>query len=509
MKLLCCIFLSVFVLDEFDTYEFDKGEMADESGNEVTGNISIEGNGTTKTTHTYTLKILWDDTNEELGVEYNDLKYINQTFECLVNLKAVPTGDNSEKYSTYTINKQFNVNILTAPFYFDAKANITEYEYKQGSLNINVIISNNNGTKYNLFNTNYELSITGNNKFAITAEIESLEATFGKFTDLSAEHLEAATAEIGQLKVYSGDFTYLMAEEFKAINAVIKDLNVDNLDAKYANIDFANINEAAIRKIFSDSGLIKDLVVGDSTITGELVGVTIKGDLIEGNTVKADKLVVKGSDGIYYKLNIEGGTFTGGEEVPTDSLHGSVITAKSITAEKVSVKDLVAFGATIGGFNITSNSIYSGVKESVTNSTRGVYMDRDGQFAVGDSANYLKYYRDTDGVYKLAIAAGSIILGASGKTVEEALDDAANLEIGGRNLIRNSKVLVFDTYGFEDAYLDFTYDIDGNVMIKSNIVAVEHDASGNVNLISPYLGVDHDEETDNVTLYSTLEEEDN
>lgn len=32
--------------------------------------------------------------------------------------------------------------------------------------------------------------------------------------------------------------------------------------------------------------------------------VTIKGDLIEGNTIVADKLVMKGDDGLFYKLNI-------------------------------------------------------------------------------------------------------------------------------------------------------------------------------------------------------------
>lgn len=344
---------------------------------------------------------------------------------------------------------------------------------------------------------------------AITAEIESLQATFGNFTDLSTEHLSAVTAEISQLKVYSGDFTYLVAEELKAMHAVIDDLDVENLDAKYANIDFANIGEAAIRKLFSDYGLIKDLVVGDGTITGELVGVTIKGDLIEGNTIKADKLVVKGSDGLYYKLNFEGGTFAGGEEVPTDSLHGSVITAKSITAEKVSVKDLVAFGATIGGFNITTDAIYSGVKQTVNNSTRGIYMDRDGQFAVGDANNFLKYYRDETGLYKLTVAAGSIVLGTSGKTVEEALDEVANMEIGSRNLIRNSKVLMFDQYKFEDAYLDFSYDMNGNVLVRSNAMAIDHDSDGNITLASVLLGVDHDEDTGNVTLYSTLDEDGN
>jgi hypothetical protein len=117
-------------------------------------------------------------------------------------------------------------------------------------------------------------------------------------------------------------------------------------------------------------------------------------DLIEGNTIVADKLVVKGENGLYYKLNFEGGTFTDSEEVPMDSLHGSVITAKSINATKISVSDLVAFGATIGGFHITDNSLYSGVKASVDNATRGVYLDNDGQFSIGDGNYFFRYYND-------------------------------------------------------------------------------------------------------------------
>ena len=85
---------------------------------------------------------------------------------------------------------------------------------------------------------------------------------------------------------------------------IVEELETNTLNAKYANIDFTNINYAAIEKVFSESGIIKDLIVSEGKITGELVGVTIKGDLIEGNTIKADKLVVKGEDGIYYKLNV-------------------------------------------------------------------------------------------------------------------------------------------------------------------------------------------------------------
>ena len=88
--------------------------------------------------------------------------------------------------------------------------------------------------------------------------------------------------------------------------AIIDESKTKHLDAEYATIDFANINMAAVTKLFTESGIIQDLIVKEGKITGELVGVTIKGDLIEGNTIAAEKLVVKGSDGLYYKLNIDG-----------------------------------------------------------------------------------------------------------------------------------------------------------------------------------------------------------
>ena len=266
---------------------------------------------------------------------------------------------------------------------------------------------------------------------AINAEIENIKANFGTFTGISTEDVEAFNAEIVNLTARVGNFTYVSTEVLKAMKADIKNLDVNKLsaeqaDLKYANIDFSNIGEAAITKVFSDSGIIKDLIVSGGKITGELVGVTIKGDLIEGNTIKADKLVVKGSDGIYYKLNFEGGTFSEGEEVPTDGLHGSVIVANSITAEKISVDDLVAFGATIGGFNITNDSIYSGVKSSVDNTTRGIYLDNDGQIALGDSNGGFRYYKDQNGDYRLEIAARSIIIGTSHKNVEAIVEAAYN-----------------------------------------------------------------------------------
>ena len=264
------------------------------------------------------------------------------------------------------------------------------------------------------------------------AEIDNLDATkiSAEVADLKYATIEGLDATNATIHNLSGDYADLKkttTDDLTAKTAEITDLKTSKLstsDAEilYANIDFANIGMAAVEKIFSESGIIKNLVVGDTSITGELIGVTIKGDLIEGGTVVADKLVVKGTDGLYYKLNTDG-VKTETEQTDYNSLNGSVITAKSITATKISVDDLVAFDATIGGFNITESSIYSGVKASVDNTTRGIYLDKDGQIAFGDGSNFLKYYKDQNGNYKLEVSAQSIKFSASNKNLETALNE--------------------------------------------------------------------------------------
>ena len=245
------------------------------------------------------------------------------------------------------------------------------------------------------------------------ATIKDLNATSGHFRDLHVDY-----GEFERITVTKGTFDDIVTDTIEA-----QIINGTALDVKYANVEFGNIGEAAVEKIFSESGIINDLIVSEGKITGELVGVTIKGDLIEANTLRADKLVVLGSDGKYYKLNTDFTAVPGVEPVEDDKIHGSSLVANSITAEKIRVDDLVAFGATIGGFKMTANSLYSDVKSAVNNDTRGIYMDTDGQFAVGDANGFLKFYKAPDGTYKLAIR-GELILSGSGKSVEEEVGKA-------------------------------------------------------------------------------------
>lgn len=275
--------------------------------------------------------------------------------------------------------------------------------------------------------------------------VSSLTAEKADLRYATIESLEATDANIHNLEADYGEFKQLSTDRFAANDAEIKRLDTEKLsaeqaDLKYANIDFANIGKAAIENFLSKSGMVGDLVVGEGTVTGTLVGVTIKGDLIEGGTVVADKLVIKGDDGLFYKLNTDG-VSTSAEQTEYNSLSGSVITAKSITAEKVSVSDLVAFGATIGGFTITQDALYSGAKESVGNTTRGTYMDDTGQFAIGDQSNYLRFFRDEkDGRWKLELSAASIKMGSSSQDIGEYIDQKVDDKTADIDALQGSKV---------------------------------------------------------------------
>lgn len=302
------------------------------------------------------------------------------------------------------------------------------------------------------------------------AEIDELYAKSAEVETLVAERIETAFLEadyatFDELTALEGNFNNLIANyaTIKRLEAEIADIDklyaktaeVESLVAGYAQIDFANIGEAAIDNFYAKSGIIDKIVSSDGSFTNQLTAVEINADYISSGTLKAERLILMGEDGLFHEINLEAGQLTEGEAVPDDSLHGSVITAKSITATQVYVDDLVAFDATIGGFNITDNSIYSEVKDSEDNSTRGIYFDTDGQVNIGDANNFIKYLQNEDGTYSLAISAESIMYALNG--TQRNLTDLAAL----------TEYIVIGTYDGEPCILLGEHDSDFRLIITN------------------------------------------
>lgn len=312
-------------------------------------------------------------------------------------------------------------------------------------------------------------------------DVDYLDADYAQFKTMTAEKFSIINADIenlqtGKLNVTEASATYATISNLESTNALITELQTTKLSATdieglYANIDFSNISSSTMVSFYTNSGLIQNAVINDATISGRLMGVSISGDLIEEGTIIAQKLVVQGEDGLFYLLNTDGMTVEA-NQTSYNSLNGNIILANSITASKITVEDLVSFGATIGGFKITDNSLYSGVKENIANTTRGIYLDNIGQASFGDSNNYIKFYENSNGDYVLDIFADSISFNNSGTMqsissvitkIETTANEAKSMSSVARVTANDAKTTANEAKTATNTALNLIQDLDNRV----------------------------------------------
>lgn len=283
---------------------------------------------------------------------------------------------------------------------------------------------------------------------AVRGEFHELQSTYGYFSQLTTERLDAAEARIDKITA--------------------SDITTEYLETNYAQIDFANIGEAAIEELFAKSGMIEDLLMSDGHVTGMLVGVKIKGDLIEGETIYAKNLILEGEDGLFYRLNTDGVTVEA-EQTTQNSLDGSVIAAKSITATKIAVDDLYAFGATIGGINIAEGALHSEKRDTIKSALPGFYMDSEGQFSVGFDENFIKFYN---------------VYSEDGTTIEDYILEVSAVssladEVEGMFRTNNAEIITTaqgmiatasESYVKTDEYGAFKSDIESKIETNANSI---------------------------------------
>lgn len=158
------------------TYSFEtsidnplSAKIYDYLGNEVTGSIDINGNGTEQIEHTYTLKIFWDDSNTTENIAYNSSEYAAKEYNCNVSLIATPTNVD---YLDYKINEKFEVDIISASLNFNIDIE-TSIGMEKEAATLPILITNyDSNNEYNNYNIDYEISITGNDKFTYSINDE-------------------------------------------------------------------------------------------------------------------------------------------------------------------------------------------------------------------------------------------------------------------------------------------------------------------------------------------------
>lgn len=119
---------------------------------------------------------------------------------------------------------------------------------------------------------------------------------------------------------------------------------------------------------------------------------------------------------------------------------------------------------TIGGFNISNHSLYTGEKSTIDNINDGLFIGDDGQVFFGNDDNYFKYYKNSNGKYKIDIKTdymtfydNGIRLGQSNGQILSLLNDNKKSQIFmGRSI---SKL---------DTTIDPSHDNVFNISISSN-----------------------------------------
>lgn len=215
------------------------------------------------------------------------------------------------------------------------------------------------------------------------AEIDLANIKDGCITNAKIQNATIAFEKVG--KSFVGDLTAntAFAEFLRAYVASFGYLDAEKADLKYAditfgNIDTANINVAEVAKLFTKVGLIDRATISEGHITGFLDAVEVNANKITAGTLIADRLLLRGSrNGLLYQLNNLGELTSQN----LNSLDGTVLTkrtisadkliAKSITANEIDVTNLFAQNITASG-TITGATLYGAYAE-ITNGRVGIF----------------------------------------------------------------------------------------------------------------------------------------
>lgn len=216
---------------------------------------------------------------------------------------------------------------------------------------------------------NHEAVVTGSTT-APSASNRDLLDVEGKVAEVdkliagavTVEYLAAETARIELLIADKIGVDELTAESARIEQLIAGKVSADDLDAKYAKIDFANVKELDVENLLvRGSFLTNDINSATGSFSKYLTGVRIHGDIIDANTLKANKLILQGDDGLYYQLNVNSlgeATVSSNPTKYTNNLDGSVLVAESVTASKINVDDLFAQKVTATNMTITGNSTF-------------------------------------------------------------------------------------------------------------------------------------------------------
>ena len=216
-----------------------------------------------------------------------------------------------------------------------------------------------------------------------TANINNASIDWASIVNLNAEIAKIAKAQITAANIESAAIDWAAIKDLNAAVAKIAlaqltTANINNAEIDWASIgqlqaDIAKLVNANIQTADIDWAQIKDLTAGTAIIEKGVNGKLYVADLAvtEANmaSLTVGELIVKGADGCFYALSIaEDGTVTaekksvGDADIGDNSVSGSKLIEKTITARELNVASIFADEALVGAItaaNIDVSSLFA------------------------------------------------------------------------------------------------------------------------------------------------------
>ena len=213
-----------------------------------------------------------------------------------------------------------------------------------------------------------------------TANIMQANIDWASITNLNAEIAKIAKAQITAANIESAAIDWAAIKDLNAAVAKIAlaqltTANINNAEIDWASIgqlqaDIAKLVNANIQTADIDWAQIKDLTAGTAIIEKGVNGKLYVADLAvtEANmaSLTVGELIVKGADGCFYALSIaEDGTVTtekksvGDADISDNSVSGSKLIEKTITARELNVASIFADEALVGAITAANIDVSS------------------------------------------------------------------------------------------------------------------------------------------------------
>ena len=187
-----------------------------------------------------------------------------------------------------------------------------------------------------------------------TANIENANIDWASINTLAADVAEISKAhlvdaDIGWAQIANLTSAVAQIAQAKIGEAVIDgaqitDGTITNAKIENGAIDTAKIALGAITTALIATGAVGTAQIADGSITDAKI-VSLNADVINAGTLSVDRLLLKGPDGLFVAINATDEGLTSeqlSQEEYQSAISGSVLVARSVTADKIAAKSITA-----------------------------------------------------------------------------------------------------------------------------------------------------------------------